>query len=238
MVPVGRGTGLSCAPSVRERVAEVRGRIAQAAARAGRRPEEVLLVGVSKRQPVDKLLEAHAAGVTVFGENYLQEAEGKVAALSDATWHFIGGLQGNKVKKAVSLFSCIQTVDSARLAAEISRRAAEAGRTMPLLIEVNVGGEESKGGVDPEGLPGLVEAIGKMPNLALRGLMAIPPMTGDAEGSRPYFARLRTLLASVRGVAPGMTELSMGMSDDYETAIEEGATMVRIGTALFGAREG
>ncbi|HEY3488497.1 MAG TPA: YggS family pyridoxal phosphate-dependent enzyme [Candidatus Deferrimicrobiaceae bacterium] len=235
---MGRGTGLSCAPSVRERVAEVRGRIAQAAARAGRRPEEVLLVGVSKRQPVDKLLEAHAAGVTVFGENYLQEAEGKVAALSDATWHFIGGLQGNKVKKAVSLFSCIQTVDSARLAAEISRRAAEAGRTMPLLIEVNVGGEESKGGVDPEGLPGLVEAIGKMPNLALRGLMAIPPMTGDAEGSRPYFARLRTLLASVRGVAPGMTELSMGMSDDYETAIEEGATMVRIGTALFGAREG
>lgn len=229
---------MSGGSSVRERVAEVRGRIAQAAARAGRRPEEVLLVGVSKRQPIDKLLEAHAAGVTVFGENYLQEAEGKVAALPDAIWHFIGGLQGNKVKKAVSLFSCIQTVDSARLAAEISRRAAEAERTMPLLIEVNVGGEESKGGVDPEGLPGLVEAIGKMPNLALRGLMAIPPMTGDAEGSRPYFARLRTLLASVRGVAPGMTELSMGMSDDYETAIEEGATMVRIGTALFGAREG
>jgi hypothetical protein len=198
----------------------------------------VLLVGVSKRQPVEKLLEAHAAGVTVFGENYLQEAEGKIAALPEAAWHFIGGLQGNKVKKAVSLFSCIQTVDSARLAAEISRRAAEAERTMPLLIEVNVGGEESKGGVDPEGLPGLVEAIGKMPNLALRGLMAIPPMTGDAEASRPYFARLRALLAAVRGAAPGMTELSMGMSGDYETAIEEGATMVRIGTALFGAREG
>jgi pyridoxal phosphate enzyme (YggS family) len=229
------------APSVAGRVAAIRDRIARAAARSGRRPEAVLLVGVSKTQPASKLAEARAAGVAVFGENYLQEAEGKIAALPGAAWHFIGHLQGNKVKKAVDLFDCIETVDTAKLAGEISRRAVDAGRVVPVMLEVNLGCEWSKAGVEPEGLPALVEAASALPGISLRGLMAIPPMAGGAEGSRPHFARLRALLESVRrrAAAPeAMSELSMGMSDDFEAAIEEGATMVRIGTALFGERTG
>lgn len=202
----------------------------------------MLLVAVSKTQPVERLVEAREAGIDVFGENYLQEAEGKIASVPGAAWHFIGKLQGNKVKRAVSLFSCIQTVDSARLASEISRRATESGRVVPVLLEVNLGCEWSKAGVDPAGLPGLVEAIAGLPGLALRGLMAIPPVAARPEDSRPHFARLRGLLVSARAAggdaSAGMSDLSMGMSDDFETAIEEGATMVRIGTALFGDRPG
>jgi pyridoxal phosphate enzyme (YggS family) len=226
----------------RIRLAAIRDRIARAAARSGRSEGDVLLVAVSKTQPVERLVEAREAGVDVFGENYLQEAEGKIAAIPGADWHFIGKLQGNKVKKAVSLFSFIQTVDSARLAAELSRRAVDSGRIVPVLVEVNLGCEWSKAGVEPAALPGLVESIAGLPGLSLRGLMAIPPTAARAEESRPHFARLRELLASARAAAgnaaEGMTELSMGMSDDFETAIEEGATMVRIGTALFGDRPG
>jgi pyridoxal phosphate enzyme (YggS family) len=226
----------------RARLAAIRDRIARAAARSGRDEGDVLLVAVSKTQPFERLVEAREAGIRVFGENYLQEAEGKIAAVPGADWHFIGKLQGNKVKRAVSLFSCIQTVDSARLASELSRRATEAGRVVPVLVEVNLGCEWSKAGVDPAGLPALVESIAGLPGLALRGLMAIPPAADRPEDSRPHFARLRGLLASARAAggeaAAGMTELSMGMSDDFETAIEEGATMVRIGTALFGERPG
>ncbi len=226
---------------VGDRVSGIRERIGRAATRSGRRPEDVLLVAVSKMQPIELLIEAREAGITVFGENYLQEAEGKIALLPDADWHFIGKLQGNKVKKAVSLFTCIQTVDSVRIAGEVSRRAVEAGTVVPVLIEVNLGCEWSKAGVDPAALPGMVEAVSGLPGLALRGLMAIPPAARDPDESRPHFARLRALLCEARRKAGGgerMTELSMGMSDDFETAIEEGATMVRIGTALFGDRAG
>jgi hypothetical protein len=197
------------------------------------------LVAVSKTHPVELVAEAREAGLTVFGENYVQEAEEKVRAFPDAEWHLIGKLQANKVKKAVSLFGWIQTIDSTRLLAEISRRCVEAGKTLPVLIEVNLAGEGSKAGIPPDGIPALLSAAAGMPGVIVRGLMAIPPMTEDPEESRPHFARLREMLgryASI-GVAAGeMTELTMGMSSDFEAAIEEGATMVRVGTAIFGSR--
>jgi len=225
--------------SIRERAADVLDRMARAAARAGRRPGEVRLVAVSKTQNAERVAEARKAGLSVFGENYVQEAEGKIRAVPDAEWHLIGNLQRNKAGKAVSLFTWIQTVDSAALLAEISRRAAAAGKTVSVLVEVNLAGEGSKGGVSPEGLPALLDAASGLPGIRLRGLMAIPPYSEDPEASRPYFARLKGLLAeSARRAPPGteMTELSMGMSHDFEAAIEEGATMVRVGTAVFGAR--
>jgi len=197
------------------------------------------LVAVSKTHPVELVAEAREAGLTVFGENYVQEAEEKVRAFPDAEWHLIGKLQANKVKKAVSLFGWIQTIDSTRLLAEISRRCVEAGKTLPVLIEVNLAGEGSKAGITPDGIPALLSAAAGMPGVIVRGLMAIPPMTEDPEESRPHFARLREMLGSYAsiGVAAGeMTELSMGMSSDFEAAIEEGATMVRVGTAIFGSR--
>lgn len=197
------------------------------------------MIAVSKTHPVELVAEAREAGLTVFGENYVQEAEEKVRAFPDAEWHLIGKLQANKVKKAVSLFGWIQTIDSTRLLAEISRRCVEAGKTLPVLIEVNLAGEGSKAGIPPDGIPALLSAAAGMPGVIVRGLMAIPPMTEDPEESRPHFARLREMLgryASI-GVAAGeMTELSMGMSSDFEAAIEEGATMVRVGTAIFGSR--
>ena len=226
-------------PSIRERAADVLDRMARAAARAGRRPDEVRLVAVSKMQSAEAVAEAHAAGLGVFGENYVQEAEEKIRAVPDAEWHLIGKLQRNKVGKAVSLFPWIQTVESAALLAEISRRAAAAGKTVDLLVEVNLGGEGSKGGVPPEGLPALLDATSGLPGIRLRGLMAIPPDSEDPEASRPHFARLKNLLEESARRAPRgmeMTELSMGMSHDFEAAIAEGATMVRVGTAVFGAR--
>ncbi len=225
--------------SIRERAAAVLERIARAEARAGRRPGEVRLVAVSKMQGAEAVAEAREAGLSVFGENYVQEAEGKIRAAPDAEWHLIGNLQRNKAAKAVSLFRWIQTADSAALVAEISRRAAAAGKTVDLLVEVNLGGEETKGGVSPDGLPAILDAAAGLPGIRVRGLMAIPPFSEDPEASRPYFARLRALLAEEARRGPRgaeMTELSMGMSHDFEAAIEEGATMVRVGTAMFGAR--
>lgn len=225
--------------SVRERAADVTDRMARAASRAGRRPGEVRLVAVTKTQSAARVAEARAAGLEVFGENYVQEAEEKIRAVPDAEWHLIGKLQRNKVGKAVSLFPWIQTVDSAALLAEISRRAAAAGKTVELLVEVNLAGEGSKGGVSPEGLPALLDAASGLPGVRLRGLMAIPPYSDDPDASRPHFARLRSLLEESARRAPRgteMNELSMGMSHDFEAAIEEGATMVRVGTAIFGPR--
>lgn len=225
--------------SIRERAAHVLGRVAQAAERSGRKGEEIRLIAVGKTKPAELIGEAIEAGLAVFGENYVQEAEEKIRAFPQAEWHFIGKLQRNKVKKAVSLFSWIQTVDSLSLLTEISRRAGEAGKVLPVLAEVNLAGEASKAGMDPEALSGLVEAAPGLPGIRLRGLMAIPPWTEDPEESRPYFIRLRELLAecvSRGGAGPQMTELSMGMSNDFEAAIEEGATMVRVGTAIFGSR--
>lgn len=226
--------------TVRERAQSVLERIARAAARSGRSPESVRLVAVSKTQPVERIAEAYEAGLTVFGENYVQEAEGKIGSFPGAEWHFIGKLQGNKVRKAVSLFGWIQTVDSQRLLAEISRRCMEIGKTIPVLIEVNIAGEESKAGIAPDGLPSLLASAAELPGIRVRGLMAIPPVTDDPEKSRPGFALLRELLdrhATSVGTMEKMNELSMGMSNDFEAAIEEGATMVRIGTAVFGSRD-
>ena len=225
--------------SIRERVAHVLGRVARAAERSGRKGEEIRLIAVGKTKPAELIGEAIEAGLAVFGENYVQEAEGKISAYPQAEWHFIGKLQRNKVKKAVSLFSWIQTVDSLSLLMEISRRAGEAGKVLPVLAEVNLAGEASKAGMEPEALSELIEASPGLPGISLRGLMAIPPWTEDPEESRPYFIRLRELLAecvSRGGAGEHMTELSMGMSNDFEVAIEEGATMVRVGTAIFGSR--
>ncbi len=227
------------AESIGDRAGRVLDRMARAAARAGRRSGDVRLVAVSKTQSADAVAQALDAGLSVFGENYVQEAEGKIRAVPGAEWHLIGSLQRNKVGKAVSLFPWIQTVDSAALLADISRRAAAAGKTVDLLIEVNLAGEGTKGGVAPEGLPAIVAAAAGLPGIRLRGLMAIPPLFGDPEASRPYFARLRALLEESARRAPRgteMTELSMGMSHDFEAAIEEGATMIRVGTAIFGPR--
>lgn len=225
--------------TVRERARSVLERIALAAARSGRSPESVRLVAVSKMQPVDRIAEAYDAGLKVFGENYVQEAEGKIALFPEAEWHFIGKLQGNKVRKAVSLFGWIQAVDSARLLAEISRRCVEIGKTIPVLIEVNLAGEESKAGIPPAGLPSILASAAELPGIRIRGLMAIPPMTDDPEKTRPRFSLLRELLEkhAPSAGATEMNELSMGMSNDFEAAIEEGATMVRIGTAVFGSRD-
>ena len=225
--------------SIRERVAHVLGRVARAAERSGRKGEEIRLIAVGKTKPAELIGEAIEAGLAVFGEDYVQEAEGKISAYPQAEWHFIGKLQRNKVKKAVSLFSWIQTVDSLSLLMEISRRAGEAGKVLPVLAEVNLAGEASKAGMEPEALPGLVEAAPGLAGIRLKGLMAIPPWTDDPEETRPYFIRLRELLSecvSRGGAGAGMTELSMGMSNDFEAAIEEGATMVRVGTAIFGSR--
>lgn len=230
---------MTAEPSIRERAAAVLDRMARAAARAGRRPGEVRLVAVSKTQGPDAVAEARGAGLSVFGENYVQEAEGKIRAVPDAEWHLIGKLQRNKAGKAVALFRWIETVDSAELVADLSRRAATAGNTVDLLVEVNLAGEGTKGGVTPDRLQAVLNAAAGLPGIRMRGLMAIPPFAEDPEASRPYFSRLRALLAeSARRAPRGMelTELSMGMSHDFEAAIEEGATIVRVGTAIFGPR--
>ncbi len=219
--------------SVAEGLAEVRERIARACAKAGRSPREVTLVAVSKVHPEEAVREAYVAGQRVFGENYVQELADKAEALTDLTelrWHFIGHLQRNKVKQVVRVGALVETVDSARLAAELDKRAPE-GRTVPILLQVNVAGEAQKSGCAPDDLPRLIADVRSMPHLELRGLMTVPPLGEEPEASRPHFARLREL-ASQHGLA----ELSMGMSADLEVAIEEGATIVRVGTAIFGAR--
>ncbi len=226
--------------SIGERAAWVLDRIGESSRRAGRPAGSVKLVAVSKTHPLDRVLEAHAAGLTVFGENYVQEAEGKIPGLPGAEWHLIGRLQGNKVRRAVSLFSWIQTVDSARRLREISRSAVLSGRTVHALIEVNLVGEGSKSGAAPGELRDIIEAAEGQDGARLAGLMAIPPYCAEPEECRPYFARLRELRDAVSREFPGagIVELSMGMSNDFVQAIEEGATMVRVGTAIFGAREG
>jgi pyridoxal phosphate enzyme (YggS family) len=216
--------------SLSSRLAQVRERIANACARSGRSPESVRLLAVTKVFGPEVIREAYALGLRNFGENYVQEMERKAPAIADlagAQFHLIGHLQNNKTKKAVQLFSEIDTVDSARLA---SRLNAE-GKVIDVMIEVKLSSEVSKSGAMPGYLPELVHSIGNCPNLRLVGLMTVPPWSEDPEQSRPYFARLRELADNL-----GLSELSMGMSHDLEAAIEEGATWVRVGTALFGRR--
>jgi PLP dependent protein len=216
---------------LKDRIDEVRARIEAAAARAGRSSGEVTLIAVTKVFPANAILEAHALGMREFGENYVQEFEGKalaVASLTDARFHLIGHLQSNKAKKAAELFQVIQTVDSPKLA----RKLDEAAVPLDIMIEVKVSTEETKTGSDAADLPAIVEAVRASRNLRLLGLMTVPPWSENAELSRPYFARLRELAGQ-----HGLAKLSMGMSHDLEVAVEEGATCVRVGTALFGRRK-
>ena len=222
-----------------ENLNSIRQRIAAACARAGRDESSVTLLAVSKSQPPETIRAAVDAGQIFFGENKIQEAKAKIPlSPSRAHWQFIGHLQSNKVRDAVELFEMIQGVDSLALAREISKRAAQAAKTMPILLEVNVAGEASKFGYKPEQLLAELTELNALPRLEVHGLMAIPPFAPVAEKSRPYFQRLRELKAACEKIlgAP-LPQLSMGMSGDFEVAIAEGATMVRVGTALFGERQ-
>jgi hypothetical protein len=213
-------------------VARVRERIARAAERAGRRADEVLLIGVSKTVDVARIRAAVGAGVTALGENRVQEAKAKIAELGrPAAWHLIGHLQTNKVKDALAVFDVIHSLDRLELAREVERRAAARGQAVEALLQVNVAAEPSKGGVAPDAVGETLEAIGKLGHVRVRGLMTIPPEVERAEDARPWFRRLRELAER-----HGLGELSMGMSGDFEVAVEEGATMVRVGTAVFGPR--
>lgn len=217
--------------SIRDNVAEVRKRVAEACARAGRDASEVTLIAVTKVFPAEYVDEAIAAGITDVGENRVQEARDKKPLVhGSARWHLIGHLQSNKAKDAVRLFDVIQTVDSVELAEKIARAAEGAGKRPEILLQVNIGGEEQKSGAARADVPALVEALRGIDAVDLRGLMAIPPL-GTAEETRRYFRELRALRDDV-----GVEQLSMGMSEDFEVAIEEGATIVRVGRAIFGSR--
>ncbi len=226
--------------SFAHRLADIQLRIADAAARAGRPPQSVTLVAVSKTKPVEALHEAVRAGVRVFGENRVQEAVAKMPPFErdDVQWHLIGHLQSNKAKIAVERFAMVQSVDSIALAGRLNRLAADAGKRLPVLLQVHLGDEETKSGVAPDEASELVRQTLDLPNLELRGLMAIPPFFPDPQDVRPSFRRLRELRDALQERFPAhpLPELSMGMSHDFEVAIEEGATMVRVGAALFGAR--
>ena len=221
-----------------ERLSSIKQRIEAACARAGRSPAEVALMGVTKGQPPDAVRTAAALGLTLFGENKIQEGKAKVSLCSNRLhWHMIGHLQTNKCRDAVHFFEMIQSVDSLHLAEEINTRADQAAKTMPVLLEVNVAGEASKFGYRPEQLLAELTRVNALPRLEIHGLMAIPPWTSDPEKTRPLFRQVRELKQECERIlgAP-LLQLSMGMSGDFEVAIEEGATLVRIGTALFGPR--
>lgn len=225
--------------TIRERLAAVRRRIEAAAGRSGRAAASVTLVAVSKTMPVEAIREAVAAGATILGENRVQEARDKIEALAGAVeWHLIGHLQTNKAKLAVGLFDRIHSLDSIRLAHELERHAGEAGRRVRCLVQVNVGGEEQKNGASESEVRPLLEAASRLPHILVEGLMAIPPFLSDPEAVRPFFRRLRVLREALARDGFFLPDLSMGMTQDFEVAIEEGATLVRVGTAIFGPRDG
>jgi len=204
-------------------------------------PEGVLLVGAAKTRTPDEILEAIEAGLEIVGENYVQEAEKAFEKIGRrAKWHMIGHLQTNKVKKAVRVFDMIETVSSMRLAEEIDKNCGKIGKVMPVLIEINSGEEEQKSGVNPDEAEALIRSMSALKNIRVVGLMTMGPFTGDPEESRPYFRKTKELFDALKALAlPGvdMTHLSMGMSNSYKVALEEGANVVRIGTKLFGRRE-
>jgi pyridoxal phosphate enzyme (YggS family) len=222
---------------VAKNLEEVRSRIAAAAIRAGRNPAMVKLVAVSKTVAAGRIKEAWDAGQQIFGENYLQEAKAKIAALGPGpAWHFIGHLQSNKAKAAVELFGLIHGVDSLKLARAVEKAAAQMDKVQEILIQVNQAGEASKSGVNPEAAADLLREIAALPRLKVKGLMTMPPFL-DPEAVRPYFRALREFRDRLEQLGLGpLPELSMGMSGDYEVAVEEGATLVRVGTAIFGRR--
>jgi pyridoxal phosphate enzyme (YggS family) len=226
--------------AIAARVAAVRARIAAAAARVGRDPASVRLVGASKLQPVSALAAAFEAGLAVFGENRVQEALAKAPQLPPAAeWHLLGPLQSNKVRTALALFKVFHAVDRAKIAAALDTEARAQERTANGLLEVNLGGESSKHGFDPATIAEAAAPLAALAHLRIVGLMTIPPPAPDPEAARPWFAELRALATALNSRPEWggrLTELSMGMSDDFEVAVEEGATYVRVGTLLFGPR--
>lgn len=230
--------------SIAANIAGIRERIAAAARRAGRNADEIALMAVSKTFPPERIREAYAAGQRLFGENRVQEFAGKADALRDLSgveWHMIGHLQSNKASAAVELFEAVDSVDSLRLARKLNAAAGQTGKRLAVLIEINVGGEVAKSGVAPDSgeVDEMLRAALELEHIEIRGLMTIPPFTDDPQRARPYFGKLRKLrdeIAARRLPRVGMDVLSMGMSHDFEVAIEEGSTCVRLGTAIFGER--
>ena len=225
-------------PSIKENVLRVMERIEKAAQGVGRNPEEINLVAVSKTVESARIKEAIEAGVSILGENYVQEAQKKIEEIGRiVSWHFIGHLQSNKAKYAVSLFDMIHSLDSISLAEELNRRAEKEGRTMNAMIEVNLSGETTKFGTEEEKAFDIARRVLNFNHLTLVGLMTMPPYFDDPRLSRPYYIRLRELKEKMIKEGIQLRELSMGMSNDFEIAIEEGATFVRVGTAIFGERK-
>jgi PLP dependent protein len=228
--------------SISANLERIRNEIADACARAHRDPSAVALMAVSKMHPPEAILEAHAAGQRLFGENRVQEWQSKLPAVStlDIDAHLIGPLQNNKTAKAAELFYAVDTIDSFKTAERLDRAAAALSKTIPILIEVKLSPEETKHGLAPEELPTLLDQLAPLKNLTIRGLMTVPPWSNEtpegAETARPYFAHLRRLRDTLQPTHPTLTELSMGMTNDFRVAIQEGSTTVRIGTAIFGKR--
>jgi pyridoxal phosphate enzyme (YggS family) len=224
----------------RSRLESVRGRVAEAARRSGRPPESVNLVAVTKTVPAERVLEAMHQGQRVFGENRVQEARSKAAAVGPGPeWHLVGHLQRNKAKEAARIFTMVHSVDSADLLVELERHAGGREKALEVLIQVNLAEEETKHGVREKEIPSLLTAAAGLRHVRVEGLMILPPYDPDPEKSRRYFRELAGLAAAIRSENPGnvsMRELSMGMSEDFEVAVEEGATLIRIGRALFGER--
>lgn len=230
--------------SISDNIARIRERIAQAAARVGRNPDSITLMAVSKTVEPERIRQAYAAGIRVLGENRVQEFADKAPALKDlaqAEWRLIGHLQSNKANRAAELFHAVDSIDSLRLAQRLHHAAQQSGKILPVLLEINVGGEESKSGVSASaaGLEELLRGMQDFSHLQVRGLMTIPPYTEDPQGARPYFRALHELRDKIAGrnlPRIQMDILSMGMSHDFEVAIEEGSTCIRVGTAIFGER--
>ncbi|OPY12904.1 MAG: hypothetical protein A4E66_00977 [Syntrophus sp. PtaB.Bin001] len=226
---------------IRNNIEMIQERIARAARQSGRNRSEIRLMAVTKTVDESRIRYALEAGIDLCGENYIQESRAKVEAIgSPPQWHMIGHLQTNKAKYAVRLFDMVQSVDRLELAIELDRRSRSAGRILPILIEVNSGGELTKSGVAPEEAISLIRKIAPLENLSIQGLMTMPPWFENPESARPYFAALRTLrnrIAEERIDRVSLRELSMGMTDDYEVAIEEGSTIIRIGRGIFGERK-
>lgn len=223
--------------TVADKFRNVAERLSRAAVRRGRRVEDIKLVAITKTVDIETIREAVAAGIKVFGENYMQEARGKIEAIGhDVEWHMTGHLQRNKAKEAVNLFDMVQTIDSVALAQELNKRGREAGKTISGLVEINIGDEGSKSGIRSGELLPFLNSIKELSNISIRGLMTLPPYFDDPEEVRPYFQALREMRDSANAKGFSLSELSMGMSHDFEVAVEEGATMVRIGAAIFGKR--
>ncbi len=225
--------------TIAERISQAKNRVASAAREAQRSGEAITLLAVSKTKPAESIRAAHAAGLTEFGENYLQEALDKIAQLQDLPlhWHFIGPLQSNKTRPVAEQFSWVHSVDRLKIAQRLNDQRPPELPPLNLCLQVNISGEESKSGVEPAQLAALAAQVEPLPRVRLRGLMAIPAASNDAQQQRQAFARMRELFLELQPHHPHMDTLSMGMSGDLEAAIAEGSTMVRLGTALFGARQ-